>query len=377
MRFTSHSTLLALSSLSVLTDALPLSSPRGSKPQPPLRRAAAYSVVPVDGGSSSLSPTTTTEIQTITQSPSASSDTTDLVTTTEIYSTPQTVTSTVVSTTIIDGSTSETPVVVTMTDDGAVGAVPASSVTVGAPSESAEFLEPTPTLSLGPGPVVVPSVWTNSTTASAYLTLPTSTTAESYDNGQWHTYYPAWNASTTPVPTTFFQKRAVEATSSEEFPTLTAMTEVNSTEVPNVVLPEIADDSVPDAGKVRRLAIAPSRTSESWNGTDASLQIRAVASGKAVASGIRRRTIGSDVASAIPTGYVRRAIAAEGAVPSGYVRRASTPKPAMASGYVRRVISPEDAPSPTGYLHQRAVTGAYATLPTGFFAKRSWNVTGY
>ncbi|MCJ1361000.1 hypothetical protein MMC16_000096 [Acarospora aff. strigata] len=84
--------MFALSSVALFTHALPLSSPPVGEQRNPQSKAARYSVVPVDGGSSNA-PMTKTEVRTVTQT----SDTTKTVTEppTTLPATTETVISTV------------------------------------------------------------------------------------------------------------------------------------------------------------------------------------------------------------------------------------------------------------------------------------------
>ena len=163
MRIQPSRLLIAISTILVLSiSAVPLDHPLDHQPQ---RRSAPYSVVLVDGGSSS---------------------TTDAPTTTETSTTTATP-STVIKTVVLNGPPLSSSVSVSATQTGSTSqsATPASTPMM----PPVRIVVPAP-------PAVLPSH--SSSTSMPLITglpaVPTNTT--SYDNGQWHTYYPSWNSTT-------------------------------------------------------------------------------------------------------------------------------------------------------------------------------------
>ncbi|TAQ87032.1 hypothetical protein B7494_g4649 [Chlorociboria aeruginascens] len=236
--------LFAVSCLSLLTSALPF-APRNREP---LVRRATYSVVPVDGGSSATTGDgqsgETTIIETVTDSPITK--TIDDSNTVLITITPAQATATVTATgyTIINVSsptvTVEIPVAqappstiavsasTTSISESASPSTPTSFSTLSTSSTTSTISESTPytcstTASTSTSTPLRPlttiqisnltsysstiSPLTLISSSSVAATIPSiiSTTTKSYDDGKWHTTYPAWSNSTAsmtgPAPT--------------------------------------------------------------------------------------------------------------------------------------------------------------------------------
>lgn len=229
--YTLPAALLALLSVFVVPSAcLPVAEEdrRDSIPRfHAVRPRETYSVVPIDGGTSTTQKTTTVSIITtatqditITATPTQSeSETTKTVTETDISVVPiettspvtiietQTVTADDSSTISSTDSPSQTSASITpsitpslsstsqppssVSSTSAVGAstttlAPSSTYTI---PETLSTVSPTSSLS-------VPAVITQVPTPSTFLTSTTT----SYDDGQWHTTYPAWNGTSLYTP---------------------------------------------------------------------------------------------------------------------------------------------------------------------------------
>jgi hypothetical protein len=221
--------LFALSLLSSLGSSLPFHF------LDPLARRATYSVVPVDGGSAATTaasekgdvtiyitenPAPKTIIETDTVSVTdylVSTKTIQLsgtVQTVLVTITPPAATVTTTGYSIID----VTPAQVTITATPSPSSSSVSTIT----SSTASSSTVTSTSSTSSSAVVTPAPSTNWT--SKVLIIPSTTPSSSlatsshtYDNGQWHTYYPAWNASSTAVPS-----QAAATASGAATPTQTA-----------------------------------------------------------------------------------------------------------------------------------------------------------
>ena len=127
------------------------------------RRSVNYSVVQVDGGSSSA-PSPSTLVETVTRKDSVTSP----------------VTKTVVYTTVLQGSVSQETVVMTTTQE-----LPPDTVT--AQAISTNFIE----TGAQATNTVTDTVMT--TAATPVLATHSSSSTSYYDDGQWHTYYPVKN----------------------------------------------------------------------------------------------------------------------------------------------------------------------------------------
>src|SRR5271155_5161068 len=202
MRLSSPSSLLALLAITILADALPF-TPKLRSNRPLARREATYSVVPVDGGSTSAAAATTV----------VESKTLPPVTQTEL--------STLVSTVIVTQYESPATVVVTVTEMPSLPppqTTPASALTslpesTPAPSYPeittttttttsawAEYTLITTTTTFCTGPptttsVITPSAFIRVTTLPLeVITVTASPSSTPYDDGMWHTtyYHPAY-----------------------------------------------------------------------------------------------------------------------------------------------------------------------------------------
>lgn len=191
-----------------------------------IRPRETYSVVPIDGGSSTTQETTTvsvittaTQDITVTATPTSSdSETTKTVTETDISVVPvettspvtiietQTVTAQASSTTssIISPSQTSTSITPSTTSlsSPTSSLLPSSSSTssVGASmttlAPSSTYTIPESLSTLSPSSSLSVPVVTQVPTPSTFLTSTTT----SYDNGQWHTTYPAWNGTALYTP---------------------------------------------------------------------------------------------------------------------------------------------------------------------------------
>ncbi|PMD12077.1 hypothetical protein NA56DRAFT_652743 [Hyaloscypha hepaticicola] len=203
--------LFALSSLSSLGSSLPFNF------LDPLARRATYSVVPVDGGSAATTAASGGDVTIyITENPAPKTIIeTDTVAVTEYLVSTKTIQ---LSGTVQTVLVTITPPAATVTTTGysIIDVTPAQVTITATPSPSSSsvstitsFTESsstvTSTSSTSSSAVVTTAPSTNST--SKLLTIPSpspssslSTSSHTYDNGQWHTYYPAWNASSTAIP---------------------------------------------------------------------------------------------------------------------------------------------------------------------------------
>jgi hypothetical protein len=187
----------------------------------PLDRRATYSVVPVDGGSaastggSGQGDATIYKTIIITATPAPATKTiieTDTAENTDYIISTQTVQ---LSGTVRTILVTVTPPAATITKTGYsiidVSASQVTSTTTASPSSSSTI--PTTSASL-------------ETSSPSIETFPSSfsTSSHSFDDGQWHTYYPAWNASSTSITS-----QAATPTSVETTPTPT----------PDVILPPV------------------------------------------------------------------------------------------------------------------------------------------
>ncbi|PMD48829.1 hypothetical protein L207DRAFT_505862 [Hyaloscypha variabilis F] len=185
--YRSTSTLFAVSSLLSLASSLPF------KFLESLARRATYSVVPVDGGSAASTTAgqgdaTIYETIVVTAAPATKTIIdTDYTVSTQIVQLSGTVETVLVTV---------TPPAATVTTTGySIIDVSASQVTItttASPSSSSSATD-TPSAassSTTPSPSPAPAI-----TSSSFL----ATSSHTYDNGQWHTYYPSWNASTTSI----------------------------------------------------------------------------------------------------------------------------------------------------------------------------------
>jgi hypothetical protein len=225
MRFSSSSTLLALSSYALLANALPYWSQQAverSLAESLTKRKVPYQVVPVDGGpSSSVPPETKTE------------ETTKTIT--RPASTLPPTTQTIISTIIITESDVETTVVVTSTQ---------------CPSCPSDTPDPPSAPSVE---VAATEYWeatvTNAVyTAAADMTMTTSqpTSTSTCDDGMYHTTWSTWNS-------TMYAPTAATAYSSSLLPSLPPTTDApaSPTEVPTDTYQ--IDESRPPAVLLRRL----------------------------------------------------------------------------------------------------------------------------
>ncbi|KAE9376644.1 hypothetical protein N431DRAFT_435896 [Stipitochalara longipes BDJ] len=183
----SVSALFAISSLLPLASSLPFNFLE------PLARRATYSVVPVDGGSAASTANgqgdaTIYETIVVTAAPATKTIIgTDYVVSTQIVQlsgTVQTVLMTITS-----------PAATVTTTGYSIIDVSASQVTItttASPSSSSSVTNTLSAISISTTPSPSPAP---ATTSSSSL----ETSSHSYDNGQWHTYYPSWNASSTSV----------------------------------------------------------------------------------------------------------------------------------------------------------------------------------
>jgi len=159
MKFNSSCTLLAISSFTLFTSALPLSGSRDGLQI--ARRKAPYSVVPVDGGQPDGVPQPKTEVVT--------KDSTHTVT--EAPKTLPPVTQTILSTTVITESETPTTIITTITTTS------------------------TPTITPAPGPEVSSFVSTTIAIVTSMMpivetvTIIQTPTFTPYDDGKWHTTY--------------------------------------------------------------------------------------------------------------------------------------------------------------------------------------------
>jgi hypothetical protein len=217
----------ALFSLLSLGSSLPLNGLE------PLLKRATYSVVPVDGGSNASAGgsgqgdatiyktiviTQTPETKTIIETNTAKI--TDYIISTQtvqLSGTVQTIlvtvttpaaTTTTTGYSIIDVSASQVTITTT--------ASPSSSSTISATSApfetSSSRLEASPSSTeTSSSTQMSSSVKTSSYPIATFSSTPT-TSSQSHDNGQWHTYYPAWNASSTLVTSHATASISVEAT---------------------------------------------------------------------------------------------------------------------------------------------------------------------
>jgi hypothetical protein len=223
MRFNrSSSSLLALSCVVVLSVALPLIPQQQNVAIEPLVRRATYSVVAVNGPTTTAAAAPATVVETTTQTPAA----TTLIKTDTLSASTDTVISTITATgtestqtvlvsvtakpatvttirySVIDVSPPVTvDVLVTVSATGsnptaasqtpAVTTIPASqSALHSAPTSNPDATVPQSTghLSSYTTTTIVPSTLTS----AAALSL-SSATSLPYDNGQWHTTYRAWS----------------------------------------------------------------------------------------------------------------------------------------------------------------------------------------
>jgi hypothetical protein len=172
--------LFAISSLLSLGSSLPLLEP--------LVRRATYSVVPVDGGSAASTAASgggdsiIYETIFVTQTPAPK---------TIIETDTAQVTDYVVSTQTVQLSGTVQTLLVTVTPPTTT--VTATGYSIIDVTQSQVTITTTPTLSSSTSSVVLTASSSSLETSSSTL----QTSSHSYDNGQWHTYYPVWNASST------------------------------------------------------------------------------------------------------------------------------------------------------------------------------------
>lgn len=190
-----------------------------------IRPRETYSVVPIDGGSSTTQETTTvsvittaTQDITVTATPTSSeNETTKTVTETDISVVPVETTSpvTIIETKTVTAeasSTTSSTISPSQTLTSIISSItPSSSTTTLLPSSSSissvwpstTTLAPSSTYTipgslstLSPTSSLSVPVVTQFPTTSTFLTSTTT----SYDDGQWHTTYPAWNGTALYTP---------------------------------------------------------------------------------------------------------------------------------------------------------------------------------
>jgi hypothetical protein len=216
--------LFALSSLSSLGSSLPFHF------LDPLVRRATYSVVPVDGGSAATTAANgkgdVTIYITENSAPKTIIETDTVAVTDYLVSTKTIQQSGTVETVLV----TITPPAATVTTTGysIIDVTPAQVTVTAAPSPSSSSVSTiesstasssivASTSSTSSSSVVTPAPSTNSTSTRSTISSSLSTSSHTYDNGQWHTYYPAWNASSTAIPS-----QAAATASGAATPTQTA-----------------------------------------------------------------------------------------------------------------------------------------------------------
>lgn len=185
----------------------------------PLARRATYSVVPVDGGSAASTgangqgDTTIYETIIVTEPPATKTiietDTAEI--TDYIISTKTVQLSGTVQTVLV----TVTPPAATVTTTGySIIDVNQSQVTITTTaSPSSSSATTTPPASSSPSITTTPSPSSSSSPATtSSFSSSLSTSSHSYDDGQWHTYYPAWNASSTSITSKVAATTLVAAT---------------------------------------------------------------------------------------------------------------------------------------------------------------------
>jgi hypothetical protein len=181
--------LFAISSLFCLSSSLPFNFLE------PLVRRATYSVVPVDGGSAASTAAngagdvTVHDTIIITESPA---------TKTIIHTDTAEITDYIISTQTVQLSGTVQTVLVTVTPPAATVTTTGYSIIDVIPSQVT--ITTTPILSSSSTITPTPSSSSSLTLSISSSSSSLETSSHTYDNGQWHTYYPAWNASTTAIP---------------------------------------------------------------------------------------------------------------------------------------------------------------------------------
>lgn len=192
MRLILCSNLVALWSIAPLCDALPfVSNPQGNAQI--ARRATTYSVVPVDGGTSSAPVATQTIVETATTLPPVTT----------------TVMSTILSTIVVTDA--ETPITIVVT----ISETPAASTTSSTSSQMTttppELITTTTTTTTSMPPATELTTTTTTATPAAITSVtpwaqPSTATITAgppwvpYDNGLWHTTYYYSEASSLSSP---------------------------------------------------------------------------------------------------------------------------------------------------------------------------------
>ncbi|MCJ1350546.1 MAG: hypothetical protein MMC33_000527 [Icmadophila ericetorum] len=185
----------ALLSISIITSALPLNplNPPSHEVHQPLQARASYSVVPVDGGSTTAAPIfSTTVFATVTDSiidtafitTPPSTETVISIETVEASSPPPTTVSITVSIPLVEPT--ETIIIV------------ASQSASSGPTSTTIFSSPPITTPLASTTIsIITSNFTLSSIATSTVSAQSTSTStfHTYDNGQWHTTYPSWNAT--------------------------------------------------------------------------------------------------------------------------------------------------------------------------------------
>ncbi|MCJ1438474.1 hypothetical protein MMC27_007864 [Xylographa pallens] len=217
MKLLFSSSVLVIAYYLVLGNALPFVSQNHDRVQPKQKRVP-YSVVPVDGGSTAPA---TQAPATVTRTVTQSSESVDTITISK--SVFDTLTQTITSTIVINEPAVATTVLLT------IASTVTPSISIVNPSQ------PTETVVIpavpGPGSLVlsstipVSSTLSTSTTSTVFTPFTTASmtsittslsslqasatlsatlnqsqptiSSTTYDNGQWHTTYPCWNATST------------------------------------------------------------------------------------------------------------------------------------------------------------------------------------
>lgn len=190
MHLNRSTSALAIFSLLSLASSLPFNFLE------PLVRRATYSVVPVDGGSAASTgaagqgDATIYETIIVTAAPATKTLVDTIAITDYIVSTEIVQLSGIVQTVLV----TVTPPAATVTTTGySIIDVSASQVTITTTASPSLSSSSSTTLSAA-------SVSTTlSPSAAPATTSSLESSSHTYDNGQWHTYYPSWNASSTSI----------------------------------------------------------------------------------------------------------------------------------------------------------------------------------